>query len=395
MPVTAVQEVQGLYGPFSISENVIQKIWLQGDFYQKALKTTSGKRLRILDPGTWNKNEGPDFREARLEIEGLERVGDVEIHFYPNDWFHHGHDRNPNFRNVILHVVLYAGTAQGWDASFPMESLALLPLLERDLEEYAMEAALLDLEQVNELDWFEPFMEKPLAERRSLINELAEKRWRQKTAFAGKRLERADWHRCCHESALEVLGFARNRSPMHKIAGRYAIADFAHRLDTDSVFGEFREDWRLSGCRPANHPKLRLQQYARICAANPKWPKRLLAHLRAAGKTDGGTTADFRKSADTKGFQALLAEDVFQDVIGSKRLNSLLCDAIFPLAEAGGGGPWKGYWQHWYPGDFPDAFARFHRQSGLGDARFPMSNGVMQGILALFASQGGVLAEAS
>jgi hypothetical protein len=388
MPVSAVQEVQGLYGPFSISENIIQKIWLQGDFYQEALETTSGKRLRILDPGAWNKNEGPDFKEARLEIEGCERVGDVEIHFYPNDWFHHGHDRNPNFRNVILHVVLYAGTAQDWDASFPMESLTLLPLLERDLEEYAMEAALLDLEQVNELDWFEPFMEKPLAERRSWIEELSKKRWGQKAAFAGKRLQRADWHRCCHESTLEVLGFARNRSPMHTIAARYSIADFSSRLDTDSVFEELGDDWRLSGCRPANHPKLRLRQYQRICQANPDWPERLAAHLEAAAAPQAGDTADFRKACRTRELQTRIAEEVFQETIGSKRLNSLLCDAIFPLAAGAIPGRWQAYWQHWYPGDFPEAFARFHRQAGLGDARFPISNGLMQGILALFASQG-------
>ncbi|MFO8027092.1 MAG: DUF2851 family protein [Opitutales bacterium] len=394
MSIAAVHEVQGLYGPFSISERVIQKIWLRGDFYQEDLRTTSGKPLKVLDPGRWNMNEGPDFREARLEIDGREIIGDVEIHFHANDWLSHGHDSNPNFEQVVLHVLLYGDMNQGSiaAASPPMESLVLMPLLERDLEEYAMEAALLDLEQVNELEWFERFMEKPLSERRALLGELSAERWQQKAGFAGKRLERADWDRCCHESTLEVLGFARNRSTMHKIATRYSIADFCGACDTDLIYEQFRGDWKLSGCRPANHPKLRLKQYARICAADPDWPQALMAHLSAAEKPDSGaTTADFRKSADTKAFQALLAEDVFQGVIGSKRLNSLLCDAIFPLADAAGAGRWKACWQHWYPGDFPEAFARFHRQAGLVEARMPMSNGLMQGILALFASKGAAI----
>lgn len=391
MPITQVQEVQGLYGPFSISEKIIQKIWLQGDFYQKDLKTSSGKCLEILDPGSWNVNEGPDFKEARLVIDGEEVVGDVEIHFYPNDWFNHGHDQNPNFNKVVLHVVLYADAAKGWEAQFPMESLVLMPRLERDLEEYVMEAALLDLEQVSELEWFERFMAKPLSERRSLIEELSAVRWEQKAEFARKRLERADWARCCHESTLEVLGFARNRSAMAKIASRYSLADFANGLDSDQVYGEFQEEWKLSGCRPANHPKLRLQQYARICAVHPDWPNQLGQCLQKAAATNSAEPAAFRKVARTKELHSLLSRQVFQDRIGSKRLNSLLCDAIFPLAHSVVGGRWDAYWQHWYPGDFPDAFSRFYRQAGLSDTRMPMSNGLMQGILLLFVSKGEVL----
>lgn len=394
MPTTTVEEVQGLYGPFTVSERVIQKIWLQGDFYQDDLRTAAGKQLKILDPGRWNVHEGPDFREARLEIDGREQIGDVEIHFHAQDWLQHGHDGNPNFRRVILHVLLYGEDAVGSGVSgAPMETLVLLPLLERDLEEYAMEVALLDLEQVNELAWFERFMAKPLSERRSLLETLAEGRWQLKAAYARKRLDRADWARCCHESTLEVMGFARNRGPMHKIAVTYSIADFSRGLDTEAVFDARRADWRLSGCRPANHPRLRLRQYAAICAANPSWPEQLLDRLGTFPAVSGADTAEFRKSAQIKQLLEQLQLEVLQQKIGGKRLNTLLCDAIFPLAAAVQDGPWADYWQHWYPGDYPDALARFYRQAGLADAGYPMSNGGMQGILALFAGQGKALEE--
>ena len=101
--------------------------------------------------------------------------------------------------------------------------------------------------------------------------------------------------------------------------------------------------------------------------------------------------SEFRKAAGTKELQALIAQDVFQGMIGSKRLNTLVCDAIFPLASIALDGEWRAYWQHWYPGDYPDAFIRFYRQAGLADARIPMSNGMMQGILALLAGQGEAL----
>lgn len=392
MSITAVHEVQGLYGPFSISENVIQKIWLLRDFYQDELWTSSGRSLRILDPGRWNTNEGPDFLEACLQIDGKELVGDVEIHFHTSDWFAHGHDQNPNFDQVILHVILYADGCIGANQqSSTMESLVLLPLLERDLEEYAMEAALLDLEQVNQLKWFERFMAKPLSARRSLLEELAAGRWQQKSTYARKRLQRADWAECCHESTLEVLGLSRNRGVMHQIAARYTLADFCRGLDPEQIYESFRKSWKLSGCRPANHPKLRLKQYAALCQANPDWPQQLQGELGQAPMLATAAPAQFRKSAGTSRLHGSIAKDVFQGMIGSKRLNTLLCDAIFPLAALSLDRGWETYWQHWYPGDYPDAFARFYRQAGLAESGVPMSNGQMQGILALFASQGRIL----
>lgn len=392
----AVQEVQGLYGPFSLSERILQKIWLTGDYHQQDLRTISGKTLKVLDAGAWNKNEGPDFKEACLELDGRRVVGDVEIHFYVSDWFHHGHDQNPNFRNVVLHVVLYAVGAEAEPGGPGMETLVLLPLLERDLEEYAMEAALLDLERVNDLVWVEFFLSKPVSERRALIEDSALRRWEQKVGFARKRLARSDWSTCCHTATLEVMGFSRNRGVMHKIANRYAIGDFANGLEPEEVYREYQDAWKLSGCRPANHPRLRLQQYVRICTANREWPQQLLEAIQTVPQASGGDendeTASFRKYGRTRELQQRLAQQVFQGCIGEKRLNTLLCDMLFPLLSGTlPDGDWQSYWRHWYPGDFPEVFACFYRDSGLAHARQPMSNGALQGILSLFASEGGGL----
>lgn len=72
----AVAEVQGLYGPFTFSERLFQRIWLQGDFDRGAANTSAGRRVRVIHPGRWNRLGGPDFRDTRVQFEdGDERVG--------------------------------------------------------------------------------------------------------------------------------------------------------------------------------------------------------------------------------------------------------------------------------------------------------------------------------
>src|SRR5207248_7927286 len=57
-------------------------------------------------PGFRSVEGGPDFRGAIVQIgDGPARAGDIEVDLRPGGWRAHGHDRNPTFRNVILHVI--------------------------------------------------------------------------------------------------------------------------------------------------------------------------------------------------------------------------------------------------------------------------------------------------
>lgn len=69
------------------------------------LFTTTGKRVDIVDPGLHNPNAGPDFFNAKIKIGGTMWVGNVELHMRSKDWFHHGHDADPAYDNIILHVA--------------------------------------------------------------------------------------------------------------------------------------------------------------------------------------------------------------------------------------------------------------------------------------------------
>jgi hypothetical protein len=72
----------------------------------KVFRTQSGKRLQFLSPGRLNSNEGPDFLEIALLVNGFVVVGDCEFHKKSSDWLAHSHSTDFRYDNVILHIIL-------------------------------------------------------------------------------------------------------------------------------------------------------------------------------------------------------------------------------------------------------------------------------------------------
>ncbi len=74
------------------------------------MRTSDGRPIKVLETGRLNLDGGPDFCEARIRIAGITFTGDVEIHRTLSDWYSHGHQCDPKYNRVILHVVLDDGT---------------------------------------------------------------------------------------------------------------------------------------------------------------------------------------------------------------------------------------------------------------------------------------------
>jgi Protein of unknown function (DUF2851) len=88
-----------------MNEKLLHFIWQYQIFNSIALTTTQFDRLTILNPGKWNHNQGPDFGMARILINGEQWIGNIELHVRSSDWHLQHHDQDPNYKNVILHVV--------------------------------------------------------------------------------------------------------------------------------------------------------------------------------------------------------------------------------------------------------------------------------------------------
>ena len=97
---------------FGHSERHLQCVWFDPRLRPARLYTADGEPVSVIEPGRWNLETGPDFRDAVLLV-GKERrrvCGDVEIHIASKDWTHHGHAKDPRYKNVRFHVTYYADT---------------------------------------------------------------------------------------------------------------------------------------------------------------------------------------------------------------------------------------------------------------------------------------------
>lgn len=85
-------------------EEFLYYLW-ENRLIDKALQTTEGESVEVVATGYRNTDSGPDFLEAKIQIDDKLWAGHVEIHVKSSDWNRHGHQTDKAYKNVILHVV--------------------------------------------------------------------------------------------------------------------------------------------------------------------------------------------------------------------------------------------------------------------------------------------------
>jgi hypothetical protein len=118
-------------GKTGISERLLQFIWQFQHFNKAELITSTAETLHIMSPGQINMNQGPDFLDAKIRIGDTTWAGNVELHLKTSDWKKHNHDKDDNYRNVILHVVWEDDGAQNFIPVLELKQRVPKILLER------------------------------------------------------------------------------------------------------------------------------------------------------------------------------------------------------------------------------------------------------------------------
>ncbi|HZH95656.1 MAG TPA: DUF2851 family protein [Flavisolibacter sp.] len=150
-----------------MTEKLLQFIWQFQYFSPVNLSTTANEPVQVVYPGQINHNQGPDFLGARIRVGTTLLAGSVELHLRTSDWQRHQHTIDPNYNNVILHVV-YQNDEQ--DSALPvveLESRISRILLDRYGQLMLMTptfACAATISQVKELTW-KAWKDRLVAER--------------------------------------------------------------------------------------------------------------------------------------------------------------------------------------------------------------------------------------
>jgi hypothetical protein len=288
------------------SERLLQAVWQHQRLRRDQLKTTDGKPVRVFHPGFISVEGGPDFSNAVLQIDDMPPCsGDVEIDLRSAGWHAHGHDKNKNFQNVILHVVWESDrTPDSRPATTPARppTLALHYSLDAPLAQLSLS---LENEPLRSLPenlrgkCCAPLRELEPVQLTELLCEAARVRFQSKAAQIRTRAKNAGWEQTLWENLFRALGYKHNAWPMQNLAetkpfwsrGVDSAFEFQARLlgvsgllpdeltraqkSTDTYLrrawdfwwrerDEFencilpRAAWKFYGLRPANHPQRRL-----------------------------------------------------------------------------------------------------------------------------------------
>ena len=209
---------------------LMQYIWEYRLWNPTSMQTNDGKEVRIIDPGHRNSDAGPDFFNAKIEIDGYLWVGNVEIHYRATDWKRHGHDNDPAYDSVILHVV------EKDDAPVFRTNGERIPQM-------VMHCSPQFNKQYSEL--VNAKVELPCKRCISNLSSIEKAGWIQSMSLErliakGKRIEayldsyRGDWESVCFVTLARALGFGTNSDPFERLAKSLPLT-MMHK-HSDSIF---------------------------------------------------------------------------------------------------------------------------------------------------------------
>jgi len=234
-------------------ERLLQAVWQHQRLRREQLMTADAKAVRVLHPGFASAEGGPDFRGAVIQIgDAAPRSGDVEVDLQASGWRAHGHDRNPNFQNVILHVV--------WNEPKPTGNAPAVLSLKNSLDAPLAELGLwLETESPRALPenlrgrCAPPLHKITESQAIELLKAAARVRFQAKAAQFHARARQAGWEQALWEGLFRALGYKHNIWPMQNLAE----SRLRWSRDADSAFVLQTRLFGISGLLPAELTRLR------------------------------------------------------------------------------------------------------------------------------------------
>ena len=276
-------------------EQLLHYVWKHKIFPLKELKTTTGQQVEVIDTGLANTDAGPDFFNAKLKLDGVLWIGNIEIHERSSDWFKHGHHADAGYNSVILHI------ASEIDMEISRSNGERIP----QIQLICPEAVRTNYKELLETDSYPPcyriIPSLPPFTAHSWMTALQMERFEQKATLLNERLKRCqgNWEDAFFITLARNFGFGLNGDAFETWAHRlpfravdkhrndlfqieaifFGQAGILEDSDGDGYYLRLKKEytylqhkfglipmdaslWRFLRLRPANFPHIRIAQLA-------------------------------------------------------------------------------------------------------------------------------------
>ena len=276
-------------------EQLLHYVWKHKIFPLKELKTTTGQQVEVIDTGLANTDAGPVFFNAKLKLDGVLWIGNIEIHERSSDWFKHGHHADTGYNSVILHI------ASEIDTEISRSNGERIP----QIQLICPEAVRTNYKELLETDSYPPcyriIPSLPPFTAHSWMTALQMERFEQKATLLNERLKRCqgNWEDAFFITLARNFGFGLNGDAFetwaHQLPFRavdkhrndlfqieaifFGQAGILEDSDGDGYYLRLKKEytylqhkfglipmdaslWRFLRLRPANFPHIRIAQLA-------------------------------------------------------------------------------------------------------------------------------------
>lgn len=276
-------------------EQLLHYVWKHKIFPLKELKTTTGQQVEVIDTGLANTDAGPDFFNAKLKLDGVLWIGNIEIHERSSDWFKHGPHADAGYNSVILHI------ASEIDTEISRSNGERIP----QIQLICPEAVRTNYKELLETDSYPPcyriIPSLPPFTAHSWMTALQMERFEQKATLLNERLKRCqgNWEDAFFITLARNFGFGLNGDAFETWAHRlpfravdkhrndlfqieaifFGQAGILEDSDGDGYYLRLKKEytylqhkfelipmdaslWRFLRLRPANFPHIRIAQLA-------------------------------------------------------------------------------------------------------------------------------------
>lgn len=347
-----------------MKEDFLHYIWNFKLFDIRNLKTSKFEGVKIIKSGQHNKDAGPDFFNAHIQIENTVWVGNVEIHPKSSDWNKHKHQKDKAYDSVVLHVVYENDEEILNSKNQPIPTLELKNLIFKNvLSNYQ------NIE--NSSGWI------PCNKQISQVDKFTINSWLERLAY--ERLERKiedieevlilnknDWETTFYQILLKYFGLKVNAIPFEllaqntplKIAEKHSNllsvealffgqAGFLNECYEDEYYIKLKKEydflqnkfnlspmdksvWKFLRLRPYNFPTIRIAQVAQLFVKQSRMFNDIVSKQNL-----GDIKTLFNVSASEYwnthyNFNVISKQDITKQ-LGALTINSIIINVVIPI----------------------------------------------------------------